>query len=512
MTSPRAVVTFVVVLSLVVAGCVGQGSTAAAPEDAVTTPSAATNAPTDAPAATDGSTPSATPSSSAAGGNGSLEVHFINVGQGSSVLVVSPSGETMLIDSGDWRDDGEDVLRYLERQNVSRIDHLVTTHADADHIGGHAAVIEHYETEKGGVGAVYDPGIPAASATYERYLDAVERHDVPLYEVAANDTIPFAGVNATVLAPPESPLAEGDRNENSVVLSIRNDSRSPGFLLPGDAENDGEAYLTRQYEERLNATVLQAGHHGSRSSTSDALLDESSPRVAVVSSAYDSRYGHPHNETLGRLASRSIPTYWTATHGNVVLVEDGDELVVKTQQNATTNPLELRSAPPVEPGTGPNVTERSRLSLSTGGDGDGTTTPADTATPTESPTPTPTATPTPTPAPSDSASISLAEVNADAAGDENENLDDEYVVFRNTGDSAADLSGWTVEDAAGHTYAFPEGFTLGAGESVTLRTGTDEDTETDLYWGSQRAVWNNGGDTVTLRDESGAVVFEEAYP
>ncbi|RDI72373.1 lamin tail domain-containing protein [Halopelagius longus] len=504
MIQSRAVVTLVVVLSLVVAGGVGPGSVAATPEDAAT--------------ATNGTDPDSTPSSSVAGGNGSLEIHFINVGQGASILVVSPSGETMLIDTGDWRDDGADVLQYLERENVSRIDHLVTTHADADHIGGHAAVIDRYETEKGGVGAVYDPGIAASSDTYQRYLNAVERHDVPLYEVAANDTIPFAGVNATVLAPPETPLADGDRNENSVVLSLRNDSESTGYLFPGDAEDDGEAYLTRQYGERLNATVLQAGHHGSRSSTSDALLDESSPRVVVVSSAYDSRYGHPHNETLERLASRSVSTYWTATHGNVVLVEEGDELVVKTQQNATTNPLELRSGSPVEPGTGPNVTERSRLSLATAGDGNGTAT--DTATETETatetatetPEPTPTPTATPTPSPSEPAEISLAEVNADAAGDESENLDDEYVVFENTGDSAADLSGWTVEDGAGHTYAFPDGFTLDAGESVTLRTGAGDDTETDLYWGSQRPVWNNGGDTVTVTDASGTVVVEETYP
>lgn len=78
-------------------------------------------------------------------------------------------------------DDGEDVIEYLEARGETRIDHLVTTHPDADHIGGHAAVIKHFETEHEGVGAVYDPGIASSSATYDEYLDAIEAHNVTLY-------------------------------------------------------------------------------------------------------------------------------------------------------------------------------------------------------------------------------------------------------------------------------------------------------------------------------------------
>src|SRR6056297_3071215 len=91
--------------------------------------------------------------------NGTLEVHFINVGQSVATLLVSPDNETMLIDSGDFTDDGEYVLQYLDRQGIDRIDHFVVSHNDADHIGGNAAIIRHYETEKNGVGTVYDPGI-----------------------------------------------------------------------------------------------------------------------------------------------------------------------------------------------------------------------------------------------------------------------------------------------------------------------------------------------------------------
>ncbi len=102
-------------------------------------------------------------------------------------------------------------------------------------------------------------------------------------------------------------------------------------------------------------------------------------------------------------------------------------------------------------------------------------------------------------------------IHADAEGEESENLNDEYVVFENTGSTSVDLSGWTLADAADHTYTFPEGTVLDPGASITIHTGTGTDTETDLYWGQSSAVWNNGGDTVILRDDSGTVVIEETY-
>ena len=115
------------------------------------------------------SPPVASDEPTAATTNGTLEVHFINVGQSVSTLIISPSGETMLVDTGHYRDDGTHVLAYLQQHDIERIDHLVTSHADADHIGGHAAVIDYYESEADGVGAIYDPGIAASTQTYSAY-------------------------------------------------------------------------------------------------------------------------------------------------------------------------------------------------------------------------------------------------------------------------------------------------------------------------------------------------------
>jgi len=453
----------------------------------------------------DGSDPSTTTASPATGATGTVQVHFINTGLGTSTLVVGPTGETLLIDSGDWQDDGDHVLTYLQAQDINRLDYLVSTHADADHIGGQAAVIEYFETEGEGVGAVYDPGITASTQTYERYLDAIEQYDVTLYETRAGDSIPMAGAELDVLAPPEPYLASGDRNENSIVLRLGFGQSS--FLLPGDAATEGEAYLTSEYGTALNVSVLLAGHHGSKSSSSEQFLAGVEPRVAVISSPYDSQYGHPHEEVLQRLAARSVTTYWTATHGDIVLTSNGSAISVATQQQAPTAPLDLRDGSAIEPETGGDVTVRTVIDVASGQQ---VVTDGGTATPDADGTATPTAT-APTTDDAPTGSLSIAEIHEDASGDEYDNLNDEYVVFENTGEQSVDLSGWTLSDDADHVYTFPDGVTLEPGATVTVHTGSGTDSATDLYWGSDAPVWNNGGDTVTLRDANGDVVIEETY-
>ncbi|WP_161596563.1 lamin tail domain-containing protein [Salinigranum halophilum] len=108
-------------------------------------------------------------------------------------------------------------------------------------------------------------------------------------------------------------------------------------------------------------------------------------------------------------------------------------------------------------------------------------------------------------------SLALVEVNADAAGNDNENLDDEFLVFENTGTEPLDLSGWTVSDSAGHTYRLPEGLVLNPGDRLRLTTGPGTTTETTLYWGRTSAVWNNGGDTIIVRTSGGELVLRESY-
>ena len=430
--------------------------------------------------------------------DGSLEVHYINVGQSVSTLVVEPGGETMLVDTGHYNDDGEHVLEYLRSHDVERIDHLVTSHNDADHIGGNAAIIDYYETEADGVGAVYDPGIAASTQTYGEYLDAVEEHDVTLYETREGDSIAFGEAGVDVLGPPEPYLENEARNENSIVLKLTHGETS--FMLSGDAEDDQEAYLVDAYGEELRSTVLKAGHHGSSSSSSGAFLDAVDPEVAVVSSAYDSQYGHPHEAVLRRFADRSVPTYWTATHGDVVLVSDGTNVSIRTRREAPTAPQSLRDGDPVDPGTSGDAVERARVTgdgavaVTDGGDGTDDSGGSDDETTGGS-----------------NGALAVATINADAEGDDRENLNGEYVVFENAGTETLDLSGWTVEDEAGKRYTVPDGVTLAPDETLTLRTGSGTDTGDELYWGAGSPVWNNGGDAVIVENATGDRVLTESY-
>jgi len=254
---------------------------------------------------------------------------------------------------------------------------------------------------------------------------------VTLYETREGDEIAFEDVDVQVLGPPDPHLESEVRNENSIVLKLMYGQTS--FLLSGDAEDDQEAYLVENYGAQLQSTVLKAEHHGSSSSSTESFLDTVDPDAVIISSGYDNQYGHPAETVLQRLSDRSIPAYWTGTHGDTVLVSDGTAVSVQTQYATPTDPAALRDADAAVPGSVGGVTERTII----GGDA--------VATPTEQVATdggTPTAAPT---------ALTIADINADANGDDRENLNDEYVVFENTGDDPLDLASWTVEDEAGRT-------------------------------------------------------------
>ncbi|MUV87046.1 nuclease [Natronomonas sp. CBA1123] len=120
-------------------------------------------------------------------------------------------------------------------------------------------------------------------------------------------------------------------------------------------------------------------------------------------------------------------------------------------------------------------------------------------------------TPEPSSGGGSAAGIEVADVHEDADGNDHDNLNGEYVTLENTGGEAVNMGGWTMFDAANHTYYFLSGFTLDAGDEVTIYTGSGSDSSSELYWGRDRAVWNNGGDTVHVETDSGDTVVEYPY-
>ena len=277
--------------------------------------------------------------------DGELELHHIDVGQGDATFIVTPDGETILIDSGDWRQSGQQVIAYLEELGVERIDHLVATHGHADHIGGHDEIIAYYETEHDGIGAAYDSGVAATSQTYERYLDAIEEYDVELFIVEEGDELPIEDeqLSALVLNPPEGDSGT-DLHSNS--LSIVFEFGEFRYLTTGDAETAAEQRMIDEWADELDADAYHAGHHGSSTSSTEPFMSEVQPSIAIISSGYDSQYGHPHDEVLERFDVFGIETYWTGVHGDIVLVTDGDAIDVETADSFSNDPLDLLEQKP----------------------------------------------------------------------------------------------------------------------------------------------------------------------
>ena len=277
--------------------------------------------------------------------DGELEIHHIDVGQADSTLLITPDGETILIDTGDWRQSGQGVIEYLDEHDIDRINHLVATHAHADHIGGHDEIIEHYETERDGIGAAYDSGVAHTSATYERYLDAIEEHDVDLFEVEEGDELPIEDetLGATVLNPPEGDSGT-NLHANSVAIIVEfGDFR---YLTTGDAEANAEDRMIQEWSDQLDADAYQAGHHGSSTSSTQPFMDAVDPSIAIISSDRDSQYGHPHDETLEIFDELGIETYWTGVHGDIVLTTDGQETTVETTTEFSNDPIDLLEEKP----------------------------------------------------------------------------------------------------------------------------------------------------------------------
>lgn len=249
--------------------------------------------------------------------SGQLKVHFINVGQGDSILVQFHNGQAMLIDAGP----DDSVVSYLNQQGIKKINYLVATHPHADHIGGMAAVIRAFDIEK-----VYMPRVSHTSKTYENVLLAVKEKGLKITSAKAGTTLfDQEGLKVNIVAPCGS--SYNNLNDYSAVARIQFGNTS--FLLTGDAESLSEQEMLASGAE-LKADVLKVGHHGSSSSTTPSFLKAVSPKYAVISCGAGNQYGHPHQETLNKLASAGVQVYRTDTNGTIIFTSDGQTLTVET--------------------------------------------------------------------------------------------------------------------------------------------------------------------------------------
>jgi competence protein ComEC len=249
--------------------------------------------------------------------NGKLVMSVIDVGQGDSILLQFPDGQSMLVDAGEV-DQGQTVVHYLHSRQVAHLDLLVATHPHSDHIGGMPDVLAAFP-----VGQVWDDGYNLGSRTQADFLRVIKQQGIPYRNPRRGLTQAFGDVRVEVLAPVNIISGtDSDANNNSIVLRVSDGAVS--FLLTGDMEGAERATVPSWPA----STVLKVAHHGSRTGTDAAFLRQVQPRVAVISCGLHNSYGHPHAETLAALRAAKVDTRITARDGTVVIATDGRQLSV----------------------------------------------------------------------------------------------------------------------------------------------------------------------------------------
>ncbi len=281
--------------------------------------------------------------------DGRLHIDFLDVGQGDAALIRFPSGETMLVDGGgsrkrnfnlvaadadaeaeaeifepDARSIGEAVVsQFLWEKGYSRIDYILATHADADHLQGLIAVAENFQIRAAIFGRT-----PFKNAEFAALNSELIKSGIESVIIARGDALTFGDVKIEVLNPAadSSPQAVSGNNTSLVLRVIYGERK---FLLTGDIERETEAELLNA-AEFLPTDVIKVAHHGSRTSSTADFVNAARAKVAVISVGRDSPYEHPHAEVVERWKNANAKVLTTGENGTISVSTDGSDLQLKT--------------------------------------------------------------------------------------------------------------------------------------------------------------------------------------
>lgn len=262
-----------------------------------------------------------------------FSAYFIDIGQGDSILLAK-DGHYALVDAGESLEPSEHeslkaIKSRLNTLGVKKLDFLLVTHQDYDHIGSAEQILKDYDVE-----VFYDNGVEHTSATYEKLMQYVLDNDINYTQIREGDIIksPWENVTIDVLSPPQDLIYTGkspDINENSIILKITYGKVS--YLLTGDAGRKAEKYiLSEYYSSEINSDILKAGHHGSRESSTSDFLNAVSPDIIVISAGNGNDYGHPHTAALKRFVKYTDKIYRTDLDGDILAATDGTRIAVSS--------------------------------------------------------------------------------------------------------------------------------------------------------------------------------------
>lgn len=250
------------------------------------------------------------PEDNTEGKTSELQVHFIDVGQGDSTLIICDS-EAMLIDAGD-NNQGTKIQNYLQKQNIKSLKYVICTHPDADHIGGMDVILYKFDCE-----TIFMTDEKNDTNTYRDVIDTMRNKGYSKTLPVVGDIYTLGGAQITVLAP-INPSEDSNNNSISILITHGNNK----FLFSGDAEEEEESDIVNNYIS-IDADVYKVGHHGSKTASSEEFLNAISPTYAVISCGEGNSYGHPHSATLNILRSMGVKVFRTDEQGSIIATSDG---------------------------------------------------------------------------------------------------------------------------------------------------------------------------------------------
>jgi beta-lactamase superfamily II metal-dependent hydrolase len=248
-----------------------------------------------------------------------LKVHFIDVGQGDSILI--DLGRTEILIDGGGRSSG--VVSYLKSYVDKPIEVMVATHPHADHIGGLISVLDEFVVEE-----IWLNGDTATTKTYEDFMAAVQSENAEVNTAKLHDTIEVGELSLFVHHPSRT---FDSINNNSIVLHLAH--KDIDFLFTGDAEKEAEGAMMALSSVRIpEVEILKLGHHGSRTASFKDFLAITNPEVAIYMAGLDNTYGHPHEEPTKALKEMGAQIYGTDVSGNIIVVSNGESYSVTTEK------------------------------------------------------------------------------------------------------------------------------------------------------------------------------------
>lgn len=254
--------------------------------------------------------------------DGSLKIHFIDVGQADSILITEGEN-SMLIDAG-TNEAGKTVVDYIKSQSIDNFDYVIGTHPHEDHIGGLDNVIDNFA-----ISTLLLPKVTSNTKTFKDVVNSAKSKNLKLTVPKVGNTYRLGKATFEILAP-NSEDYESTNNYSVVVKIIYGNNK---FLFTGDAEYVSE-YEILDNNIDISADVLKVGHHGSYTSTSDKFLNAVKPKYAVICVGKDNRYNHPVKSVMEKLKKNNIDVYRTDECGNIVLTSDGENITFNVNKGS----------------------------------------------------------------------------------------------------------------------------------------------------------------------------------